>query len=102
MGAVPADILVVDDGPQICSLIGCRLAAQGLDRQITSDPRLAEELLAGQQFDVLIADIPELSLRTATFPGLLPFYDTLNPCPFFHLGIQENQLREECICLVEP
>ncbi len=57
MGAVPAKILVADHEPQICSAISCRLAAHGLDCQTTSDPRLAEDLLAGQQFDVLIADI---------------------------------------------
>jgi hypothetical protein len=98
MGSVPAKILVVDDEPQICSVTGCRLAAHGLDRQTTSDPRLAEELPAGQQFDVLIADIPELSLRS----GLLPFHETLSPYHFVHRGIPENQLREECRCLVEP
>ena len=57
MGAVPGKILVVDDEPQSCSAISCYLAAHGLDCQTTLDPRLVEELLAGQQFDVLIADI---------------------------------------------
>ncbi len=57
MGAVPGKTLVVDDEAQICSAISCRLAAHGLDCQTTSDPRLVEELLAAQQFGVLIADI---------------------------------------------
>ncbi len=63
MGGVPAKILIVDDEPQICAAISCRLTAHGLDCQTTSDPQRVQDLLAGQQFDVLIADIamPELS-----------------------------------------
>ncbi len=65
MGAVPAKILAVDDEPQISSAISCGLAAHGLDRQTTSYPPVAKELLVNQQFDVLIADIamPRLSDR---------------------------------------
>jgi len=63
MGAVRTKILIVDDEPEICSAISCHLTAEGLDCQTTSDPRLAEELLTGRQFDVLIVDIsmPRLS-----------------------------------------
>lgn len=57
MGAVPAKILVVDDEPQVCSAIGTRLKAHGFDYHTSSDPRRAKELLATQQFSVLIADI---------------------------------------------
>ncbi|KKL87165.1 hypothetical protein LCGC14_1937430, partial [marine sediment metagenome] len=58
MGAVRANkILAVDDEPQICSAISCRLAEHGPDCQTISDPRVVEELPAGHQFDVLISDI---------------------------------------------
>ena len=57
MKANAKSILIVDDEPQICSAISCRLTAHGLDCQTTSDPRLVEELLAARQFDVLITDI---------------------------------------------
>ena len=102
MGALPAKIVVVDEEPQICSVIGCRVVAHGLDGQTTSDPRLAEELPAASRAPRDESDIPELSLRAATFSGPLPCHETLNPCPLCDLGISENQLREECKCLVEP
>ena len=57
MGAVLGKILVVDDEPQVCSAISCRLVAHGLDCQTTSDPQVARELLATGQFDVLITDV---------------------------------------------
>ncbi len=57
MGAVPVKILAVYDEPGVCSAIRSRLSAHGLDCRTTSDPRLVEELLASQQFDVLIVDI---------------------------------------------
>ncbi len=57
MGAVPVKILTVYDEPGVCSAIRSRLSAHGFDCQATSDPRLVEELLASQQFDVLIVDI---------------------------------------------
>lgn len=102
MGVLPVKTLVVDEEPQICSVIACRLAAHGLDGQTASDPRLVKELPAASRGARDESDIPEMSLRAATFSGLLPCHETLNPCPLWDLGISENQLREECKCLVEP
>ena len=57
MGADQTRILVVDYEPQLCSPISTRLESCGLDCQTSSDPQHAKEILAGQRFDVLIADI---------------------------------------------
>ena len=57
MGAVTTKVLVVDDEPQTCSVISHRLAARGFGGRATSDAQEAKALLAGRQFDVVIADI---------------------------------------------
>ena len=57
MGAVTTKVLVVGDEPQTCSVISHRLAARGFGGRATSDAQEAKALLAGRQFDVVIADI---------------------------------------------
>ena len=57
MGADQTSILVVEDEPQVCSPISTRLESCGFDCQTSSDPPHAKEILAGQRFGVLIADI---------------------------------------------
>jgi len=58
VGASQVSVLVVDDEPQICSLIATRLARWGLNCRRASDSPQARELLTGGRFDVLIADVP--------------------------------------------
>ncbi len=52
-----ARILVVDDEPQICTLIREGLSRQGLDCLAVSRPREAKDLLESNSFDVLLTDI---------------------------------------------
>ena len=53
----PARILIVDDEPEVCSLIRAELSEIGLDCQVATEPQHAEELLHSQQFDLVISDI---------------------------------------------
>ena len=57
MGAVTANILPVDDEPQVHSILSKLPAGFGLHGQTSSDPRQVSHLLTQGQFDVVIADI---------------------------------------------
>ena len=50
-------VLIVDDEPQLCLLIGDELSARGFDCHTTIDPQEARYLLDVERYDVLIADI---------------------------------------------
>ena len=56
-------ILVVDDDPQICKLIGQQLTVSGFDSVCACDPKNAKELIDSERFDVVIIDItmPQIS-----------------------------------------
>lgn len=57
MNVCAGHVLIVDNEPSVCSLIEGELSEHGFRCSTTSDPRRAKALLAGQAFDVLIADI---------------------------------------------
>ncbi len=56
-------VLIVDDEPQLCLLIGDELSACGFDCHSTTDPQEAMDLLGMECYDVLITDIamPDVS-----------------------------------------
>ena len=57
MNTRPKTVLIVDDEPQLCLLIGDELSARGLDCHATTDPEEARDLLKMEYYDVLISDI---------------------------------------------
>ena len=57
MGEQAKTVLIVDDEPQLCLLIGEELRACGFDCHTISDPEEARDLLGIQHYDVLITDI---------------------------------------------
>lgn len=52
-----ARILVVDDEPQVCSLIRQQLLELGLESCAVTESRQAEELLSTRRFELVIADV---------------------------------------------
>lgn len=52
-----AEILVVDDEPQVCSLIQDGLVGAGLRCTTANDPRQALRAMAGGRFRVVVADV---------------------------------------------
>ena len=59
----PYRVLVVDDEPAVCALIGDELRPQGYDCTVATKPEQAIALLGGGAFDLILADIsmPRLS-----------------------------------------
>lgn len=53
----PKSVLIVDDEPQVCLLIGDALSIRGFDCHSVTDPVEARELLETEHYDLLIADI---------------------------------------------
>ena len=56
-------VLVVDDEPAVCALIGDELRQEGYDCTVATEPEQAISLLDGDAFDLILADIsmPRLS-----------------------------------------
>ena len=54
---VAKTVLIVDDEPEVCLLIGDELSACGFDCHSVSDPYEARSLLYNDHFDLLITDI---------------------------------------------
>ena len=63
MATGPHRVLVVDDEPAVCSLIGDQLRRQGYDCTVATQPEQAIGLLDGGAFDLILLDIsmPRLS-----------------------------------------
>ncbi len=63
MASGPYRVLVVDDEPAVCALIQDELRHQGYNCTVASEPEQAIELLDGDAFDLIVADIsmPRLS-----------------------------------------
>jgi response regulator RpfG family c-di-GMP phosphodiesterase len=63
MATGPFRILVLDDEPAACALIGDELRRQGYDGTIATEPEQAIALLDGDPFDPVITDVsmPRLS-----------------------------------------
>jgi putative two-component system response regulator len=63
MATGPYRVLVVDDEPAVCALIGDELRQQGYDCTIVTQPEQAIGLLGGGAFDLILLDIsmPRLS-----------------------------------------
>ena len=57
MTTEPRTVLIVDDEPEICLLVGDELSACGFDCHSVSDSEEARGLLETEKYDVLIADI---------------------------------------------
>ena len=57
MTTEPKTVLIVDDEPEICLLIGDELSGCGFDCHSVSDSEEARDLLETEKYDVLIADI---------------------------------------------
>jgi DNA-binding response OmpR family regulator len=63
MATGPYKVLVVDDEPAVCALIGDELRQQGYDCTVATQPEQALVLLDGDAFDLILLDIsmPRLS-----------------------------------------
>jgi DNA-binding NtrC family response regulator len=63
MATGPYRVLVVDDEPAVCALIGDELRRQGYDCTVATQPEQAIGLLDGGAFDLILLDIsmPRLS-----------------------------------------
>ena len=63
MQNAPANILIVDDEPQVCVLVSEELTERGFACETATEPAQAQELLSSRHFDLLITDItmPDIS-----------------------------------------
>ena len=50
-------VLIVDDEPQLCLLIGDKLSAGGFDCHTVTDLEEARDMLETERYDVLIAEL---------------------------------------------
>ena len=57
MTTEPKTVLIVDDEPGICFLVGDELSASGFHCHCTSDPEDARYLLETERYDLVISDI---------------------------------------------